>query len=215
MFSDYEHRNPLEVTFAEKECGMHEQDTDLPMNCSAGLPKSPACQMGNEESPPESDLSSSEQPAEAPSVPTIQLMDENSSPTPLQALRVLDLSVTDIADTGLSFLSLFPLITSLNLFSTKVTDDGLKHVAKLDNLVELDLCGTEISDTGLECLETLQSLEILKVCGNKRVTDDGALQTLLALAGLQTLELRATSVTTNCLEQITKILGLRAKLLIA
>ena len=34
--------------------------------------------------------------------------------------RVLDLSVTDIADAGLSFLAAFSHIQSLNLFSTKV-----------------------------------------------------------------------------------------------
>lgn len=138
-----------------------------------------------------------------------------TSDVTLQEMRTLDLSVTDIADTGLSFLSAFSKITSLNLFSTKVTDDGLKHVAKLDSLTDLDLCGIEVSDAGLNCLATLKSLEILKLCGNKRITDDGAIEVLTALAALQCLELRSTSVSDEFLQQVITILGQRAKLLMA
>lgn len=48
-------------------------------------------------------------------------MDDND-PSILQDFRVLDLSVTDIADAGLSFLAAFSHIQSLNLFSTKVAE---------------------------------------------------------------------------------------------
>eukprot|EP00656_Telonema_subtile_P012279 TRINITY_DN1617_c0_g1_i5.p1 TRINITY_DN1617_c0_g1~~TRINITY_DN1617_c0_g1_i5.p1 ORF type:complete len:726 (+),score=122.29 TRINITY_DN1617_c0_g1_i5:312-2489(+) len=142
---------------------------------------------------------------------TCAMEEEENDPATLQAMRVLDLSVTDVADQGLSFLSAFSHITSLNLFSTKVTDDGLKHVAKLDNLVDLDLCGTEVSDVGLEQLEGLQSLEILKACGNTRITNDGACHFLEAVEALQSLELRSTSVTAECLEMIAGVLNCRAR----
>eukprot|EP00658_Telonema_sp_P-2_P014988 TRINITY_DN1572_c0_g1_i4.p1 TRINITY_DN1572_c0_g1~~TRINITY_DN1572_c0_g1_i4.p1 ORF type:complete len:800 (+),score=140.40 TRINITY_DN1572_c0_g1_i4:190-2589(+) len=140
-----------------------------------------------------------------------QAQEEQDDEATLQEMRVLDLSVTDIADVGLSFLSAFSNITSLNLFSTKVTDDGLVHVAKLDNLVDLDLCGTEVSDTGLHRLQSLQLLETLKACGNVRITDEGAFSMLEAVEALQKLELRSTSVTTDCLNQIHIVLSSRSR----
>lgn len=137
--------------------------------------------------------------------------DDDDDKLTLQEMRVLDLSVTDIADTGLSFLAAFSQITSLNLFSTKVTDEGLKHVAKLDHLIDLDLCGTEVSDAGLSQLEPLQNLETLKACGNLRITDGGASRLLEAVEALQNLELRSTSVTPECLEMIATVLATRAR----
>lgn len=140
-----------------------------------------------------------------------RLEDEQDNPVTLQEMRVLDLSVTDVADHGLSFLSAFTHITSLNLFSTKVTDDGLKHVAQLGDLTDLDLCGTEVSDVGLGKLEGLQSLAVLKACGNTRITNDGARRFLEAVEALQSLELRSTSVTEDCLEMIAGVLNCRAR----
>lgn len=134
---------------------------------------------------------------------------DDNKPPALQDFRVLDLSVTDIADAGLSFLSAFSHIQSLNLFSTKVTDDGLEHVAKMEGLVELDLCGTEISDAGLARLEPLHKLEVLKVCGNKGITDAGASWLLTALKALTSLELRATSVSSECIQMVAEALALR------
>lgn len=132
-----------------------------------------------------------------------------------QEMRTLDLSVTDIADAGLGFLSAFSKITCLNLFSTKVTDDGLEHVAKLSNLTQLDLCGTEVSDAGLGRLVGLTCLEILKLSGNQRITDDGVLQVITAIKALRCLELRSTSVSSECLEQVADILNLRSQILMA
>lgn len=146
-------------------------------------------------------------PHSAPS----QNEDDDDDQLTLQEMRVLDLSVTDIADSGLSFLKAFSQITSLNLFSTKVTDDGLVHVAKLDHLTDLDLCGTEVSDAGLCQLEPLQNLEVLKACGNVRITDGGASRLLEAVEALQNLELRSTSVTPGCLEMIATVLATRAR----
>lgn len=140
---------------------------------------------------------------------------EESQADTLSEMRTLDLSVTDIADAGLTFLSAFSNITCLNLFSTKVSDDGLEHVAKLHCLIELDLCGTEVSDAGLSRLESLQSLEILKLCGNQRVTDEGAIQVLSALKALHCLELRSTAVSEECLQKVAETLGLRNKVLMA
>lgn len=137
-------------------------------------------------------------------------MDDN--PSILQDFRVLDLSVTDIADAGLSFLAAFSHIQSLNLFSTKITDDGLEHVAKMSALIELDLCGTEVSDAGLSWLKPLDKLEVLKVCGNKRITDDGASWLMEALTTLTSLELRSTSVTSECAELVADTLAFRVSM---
>lgn len=137
-------------------------------------------------------------------------MDEE--PSALQDFRVLDLSVTDIADSGLSFLAAFSHIQSLNLFSTKITDKGLEHVAKMVGLIELDMCGTEVSDVGLSWLKPLDRLEVLKVCGNKRITDDGASWLMEALTTLTSLELRATSVTSECAQLVADTLAFRASL---
>jgi hypothetical protein len=138
-------------------------------------------------------------------------MDDDEPPA-LQDFRVLDLSVTDIADAGLSFLAAFSHIQSLNLFSTKITDNGLEHVAKMVGLIELDMCGTEVSDVGLSWLKPLDKLEVLKVCGNKRITDDGASWLMEALTTLTSLELRATSVTSECAQLVADTLAFRASL---
>lgn len=206
-----EHQEPLYrgIEFGDSDCGMFTGPAEMLDEMELESPKYRCMELESNIEFPEAEHLGWSPPAN-----DFQLANEDHQDT-LQEMRTLDLSVTDIADAGLTFLSAFSKITSLNLFSTKVTDDGLEHVAKLDCLIELDLCGTEVSDAGLSRLEPLKSLEILKLCGNQRVTDDGAFQVLKALAALHCLELRSTSVSEEGLQQVAEILGLRTKVLMA
>jgi len=124
----------------------------------------------------------------------------------LSRIETLDLSVTELFGWGLEFLSELPRLKALNLFSTKVSDEMLVHLADHPTLEELNLCGTNISDCGLAHLVGCRQLESLKVSGNKGVTDTGVEALFQALDHLKRLEMRQTSVTTQCSAHIHEVL---------
>jgi len=128
---------------------------------------------------------------------------------PLHNIETLDLSVTELFGWGLQFLGQLPHLKSLNLFSTKVSDEGMVHIAGHRSLVDLNLCGTNITDLGVHHLTGLESLEELKVSGNKGITDAGATLLLSSLDSLRTLEIKKTSVSSECSIEIHEVLYTR------
>ena len=80
----------------------------------------------------------------------------------MRSLQHLDLSGTQITDTGLGHLSNLPLVF-LSLAETEVTDSGLEVLEGLGQLQRLDLTGTEVTSTAIEKLEAaLPNCEVQK-----------------------------------------------------
>ncbi|MBI85873.1 MAG: hypothetical protein CMJ81_21975 [Planctomycetaceae bacterium] len=77
------------------------------------------------------------------------------------SLRQLDLSRTQISDTGLVHLAGLANLEGLNLDGVTITDDGLPQLTNLSNLQVLYLTGTRISDAGLVHLQRLTNLREL------------------------------------------------------
>jgi hypothetical protein len=75
----------------------------------------------------------------------------------------LDVSGTQITDTGLAALERFPNLTRLHLNRTSITDAGLTHLTRLSHLEYLNLYGTKITDTGLTPLAKLPNLRALYI----------------------------------------------------
>jgi hypothetical protein len=84
----------------------------------------------------------------------------------------LDLSRTNITDTGLASLAQMPNLERLDLRATAVGDEGLKALAGLRSLATLSLYGTKVTDAGLASLQGLPALRRLYV-GGTRVTEPG------------------------------------------
>ena len=60
----------------------------------------------------------------------------------------------------------------VNLSKTQITDTGLRVVADFVHLVHLDVSGTRITDSGLEHLKGLAQLQTLDIV-DTQVTDEG------------------------------------------
>jgi hypothetical protein len=90
----------------------------------------------------------------------------------LKDLKWLDLSRTQVTDTGLKEVAGLKGLQKLRLPATEVTDAGLKHLKKLKELRELDLSITKVSDKGVKELADLKTLRRLSLLGSG-VTDKG------------------------------------------
>lgn len=84
----------------------------------------------------------------------------------------LNLSDTDLDDSGLEALGQLENLTKLNINRTKVTDAGLDAIANLERLIMLNLYGTSITDAGLDKIANLKSLESLYLW-QTQTTDEG------------------------------------------
>ena len=129
----------------------------------------------------------------------------------LSPLRTLNLSRTQVTDSGLSELEGLDQLRALDLSAGKVTDTGLRHVEPLRQLQWLDLGGTKVTDVGLSHLQRLTQLQWLDLGGTK-VTDVG-LSHLQRLTQLQWLNLRGTKVSDPGLEHLTGLTELQRLLL--
>jgi uncharacterized membrane protein len=75
----------------------------------------------------------------------------------------LDLSDTQITDSGLAVVAKFPNLTRLHLSRTPISDAGLVHLERLERLEYLNLYGTRITDQGVARLGALEHLRTLYV----------------------------------------------------
>jgi hypothetical protein len=102
----------------------------------------------------------------------------------LTSLRMLNLGVVGLSNTGCAHLAGLSSLDSLSLWGNPaVTDDGLEHLKGLTKLTALDLNGTRLTNAGLEHISGLTSLRRLIIM-NTQVTDAG----LLRLRGLTNLD---------------------------
>jgi tetratricopeptide (TPR) repeat protein len=104
----------------------------------------------------------------------------SSDLSPLASLKKddvekLDLSSTQITDSGLAYISELSGLKALSLSETGITDFGLASLRKLSNLECLDLSFTNISDAGLLNLQGLTHLYSLNLRSTK-VSFEGLLR---------------------------------------
>ena len=104
----------------------------------------------------------------------------------LPRLHYLDVTGTDITDSGLKCLEGLTHLEGLLLSGTKITDAGLEHVKDLCGLDILQLSETSIDDHGLACLTKMNHLRFLGVV-DTMVTDAGIENLKRALPNLHVI----------------------------
>jgi len=118
----------------------------------------------------------------------------------LPSLQGLDLSGSNVSDTGLKYLPKLTELRHLNLLNTRVSDDGMSHLKHCEKLRSLWLGRTQVGDAGLRYLQCLRDLEYLCL-SSTHVTDVG-LEYLRNLRHLKDLDLCNASVSEDGLRQL-------------
>ena len=98
-----------------------------------------------------------------------------------------------LTDVNIESIAALTQLEALNMGGSIVSDAGMKSLEPLANLQTLDLSRMELSDKGLEPLAKLPKLRRLSLWENPRI-DDRALQPLLALKSVETLDLGDTNI---------------------
>jgi len=129
----------------------------------------------------------------------------------LSEFEKINLTNSDLTDSGLSYLKGSIKLHSLYLSDTAVTDAGLVVLRDLINLRCLILAGTKITDLGLEVVEVLSKLETLGLT-RTAITDKG-LTYLGKLVNLRSLYLNSTGITDTGLESIKGLTELESLIL--
>ncbi len=117
-----------------------------------------------------------------------------------RAVTTVDLSGTQVTDTGLECLRGLNNLKELYLGGNVVTDAGLEHLKGLTSLERLGLNVTQVTDAGLEHLKGLTSLESLDL--DQTEVSDAGLEHLKGLTSLESLDLSSTQVSDAGLEHL-------------
>jgi len=123
----------------------------------------------------------------------------------LTGLKELDVSCTQIGDSGMPYLKELKELKKLNLASTRVCL-GLKHLGGLP-LQELTLDDTDIGDDALAHIAQLRALKILSLSFTK-ITDRG-LTKIKEMKSLEKLRLNCTDIGDDGLAFVGRLTGLR------
>ncbi|MBN2588375.1 MAG: carboxypeptidase regulatory-like domain-containing protein [Sedimentisphaerales bacterium] len=111
----------------------------------------------------------------------------------LTAVTQLQISDSDVSDTGLANIEGLTSLEILNMKNLLITDTGMKYLKGLTSLKDLNLDGTLITDNGLANLQNMVSLGSLSI-RYTNITDKG-LEYLKGLKSLHTLSLSDTKIT--------------------
>lgn len=115
----------------------------------------------------------------------------------LRKLHTLNMSFTEVADEGLENLTRLTSLRRLHLDCRQITDAGLAHICQLNRLEVLDMFSARISDLGcLRLGESLTELTNLELCGGQ-ITDVGVSRLCSSLINLRHLNLGMNSGITN------------------
>lgn len=139
--------------------------------------------------------------------------------TAFPELRELDLSFSDITDSGLAKLTDLTALRTLILDGTKITNLGLLCLKPLRELRYLSLNSVKITDAGLSNLEPLQNLEKLDIGSlagleeRGSITDKG-LAYLHKLPKLQSVSV-GSSITDKGLDHLSALPGLRRLIMLS
>lgn len=157
----------------------------------------------------------------------------------LKGLTKLDVSSTDITDSGLAqLITMFPAVQNTSLARTRITAKSLPAIASgwkslnklvlsgvklgpnslrflkdLKQLQHLDLDMADLADVDLVTAGRFVDLEELDLSGNPRITDKGVAN-LTNLKHLTRLDLMDTSITGDCakyIAQMPRLLKLRVR----
>jgi len=109
------------------------------------------------------------------------------------ALESLDLSGTQIDNTGLQAVGELRRLRLLSLANTRVTGSGLQQLRGLVELEELSLMGTHVSAAGLRHLASLPRLARLSLAGVE--SDDDSVRALAAFPALVELRIGGAGIT--------------------
>ncbi len=99
-----------------------------------------------------------------------------------------------------AMLELHPETIVLQMANANVSDETLTYLRGMANLRELDLNDSQVTDDGMPVLAKLTALEVIRLRGTK-ITDAGLREHLSRLPSLKRLDLRATSVTAEAIEE--------------
>ncbi|WDI44139.1 hypothetical protein [Bremerella sp. P1] len=121
-----------------------------------------------------------------------------------EKLRWLDLTKTEITDSGVAHLTRCRSLRDLSIATTRISNDSLATVGKLSTLEELDISGTPVTDAGLAHLRGLSKLKVLRLAVTQ-VGDEGLLQ-LARLKNLEMIDARQTQVTPQGIERLKQSL---------
>ncbi|WP_395738881.1 P-loop NTPase fold protein [Prosthecobacter sp.] len=110
----------------------------------------------------------------------------------LTQLTILDLSETQVGDTGMAYVSNLRQLTSLYLSGKQVGDAEMVHVSKLTQLTSLYLSGTQVGDLGMAHLGKLTKLTSLYLNGTQ--VGDAGMVHVDKLTQLKVLHLGGTLV---------------------
>ncbi|MBA61328.1 MAG: hypothetical protein CMJ76_03090 [Planctomycetaceae bacterium] len=142
---------------------------------------------------------------------TLDLSRSNISDKSVKSLKSLhivqlNLSETDITDTGLKYLADHPHCEQLDLSFTACSSDGLSEILGTLPLSELNLQGLELSERVLQTLGNCESLITLSLA-ETNITDQW-LTALQQATALEHLILYNTQLTGNKLESLASLVGL-------
>ena len=134
-----------------------------------------------------------------PALKSLSLAGQQRTDSGLWSVALTDFNVTHVA--ALQHLE------SLDVSETNLADRGLAEIARLTNLHSLNLSKTRVTSQGLSSLARLPHLRRLKLWKVDAV-DDSAIDHLLAMSALETLEISETSVSYAGLSRLTLHKGL-------
>lgn len=121
-----------------------------------------------------------------------------------EKLGWLDLTKTQITDTGVAHLKGCRSLRDLSIATTPISDNSLATVGKLNTLEELDISGTPVTDAGLAHLGSLSNLKVLRMAVT-RIGDKGLLK-LAELKNLEMIDARQSQVTPQGVERLKQSL---------
>ena len=124
----------------------------------------------------------------------------------LKNLKLLHLVDTNVEDAHLAEIAKIASIEQLPLSGCKgVTDAGMKHVSELKNLIQLSLDGTSVTDKGITELKKLDKLKELTLVGCGKVTD-AAVEHLSEMKSLTTLNILKTGISKEGAAKLKQVL---------
>jgi Leucine-rich repeat (LRR) protein len=119
----------------------------------------------------------------------------------LTQLSFLPLTKTKITDAGLPALAKLTKLTALQLEDTAVTGTGFQALKGLDKVVSVNLARTKVNNGGVDAIASLPNITFLQLEGT--LVDDGLIPRIKQFTKLQSLNLRKTGLTNKGLISIT------------
>ena len=113
----------------------------------------------------------------------------------------IELSDTNVSNSGLASLRHVPKLKSLRLDETFVTDEGLAHLRSLTRLARLRLDKTEVTDQGLE---HLVGLPIKRLSLQGTLITDRSLSHITEFSTLEAINLKGTQISDGAIVELSK-----------